>query len=187
MTPDGMTSTEAPVSIDPGAHLVLVQKGWLTHDAMWFAHSVSRLGIEAANELNRGAARAMAAVEAKRVRKLAGIDEIRTHHDLRRFFDAAIAWVIPAEVMDYEVRWADDDRAVRFEITRCFAHDGTTLLGVAERYECGIFERIEGWLDGLGVSFTTDPSVAHCTMHHEGWCRRTFRFALGDPEGCGST
>lgn len=167
---------ETPITIDHAAHLGLVQRGWLTHDAMWFANTVARFGIKTANELNRASVRAMAGIEAKRVRKLAAIGDLHTHRDLRRFFDAAIALVIPAEVMSYELSWAPDDRWVSFEVTRCFAFEGTTALGVVADYECGIFERVEGWLDALGVPYEIEPTVTHCTLHHDQWCRRTFHF-----------
>ncbi len=45
----------------------LVAKGWLTHDGMWFDEAARSLGIDAANDLNRAAIRAMAPFEVSRL------------------------------------------------------------------------------------------------------------------------
>ena len=163
-------------TIDHAAQIGLVQRCWLTHDAMWFANCIARLGIDVANDLNRAVVRDMAAVEAKRVAKLIALDAEPTHAEVHRFFDTAIALLIPAEVMSYDLTWEPDHSAVTFEVSRCFAHEGTTALGVVAGYQCGIFERIEGWMTALGVPYTMEPVVEHCTLHHDGWCHRTFRF-----------
>lgn len=172
-------TTEAPVVIDAAVRMRLVQRQWLTHDAMWFAHSVDRLGIETANELNRAAVQSMAAVEAGRLRKLMDVDAVRTPAELRRFFDTAVAVVIP-DVIDFTMDWAPDGRSVTFEVQRCFAFEGVSALGVADTYECGIYERVTGWLDGLGIAHRIEPDVAHCTMHHTGACRRVVTVTLPD-------
>lgn len=172
-------STETPVVIDAAVRMRLVQRQWLTHDAMWFAHSVERLGIETANELNRAAVRSMAAVEAGRLRKLMAVDAVRTPAELRRFFDTAVAVVIP-DVIDFTMGWAPDGQSVTFEVQRCFAFEGVSALGVADTYECGIYERVTGWLEGLGIAYRIEPDVAHCTMHHSGACRRVVTVTLPD-------
>jgi len=45
----------------------LLNKGWMTHDAMWFYNSYQEVGIEATNRINRAAVKAMAAIEIKRI------------------------------------------------------------------------------------------------------------------------
>jgi len=47
----------------------LLIKNWMTHDAMWFYHSVQSFGMEKTNVVNRAAVRSMAGVEIKRLRK----------------------------------------------------------------------------------------------------------------------
>lgn len=161
-------------SIDKAQLRGLLLRNWMTHDAMWFMHAVKSLGIERANALNRAAVRGMAAVEAKRLCKLLGMTSVSSPGELRRFFDSAIDLVIP-DFMSFRWEWAPDERSVRFEITKCFAHDGVSMLGVAGDYECGIYERIYGWFDALGVRTEVTPDVAHCTMHHAGQCVRALR------------
>lgn len=163
--------------IDPAALRGLLVRNWLTHDAMWFAGALERFGIEETNRLNRHAARSMAQIEAKRIVKMFGLGSVDDGDTLRRFFDIAIETVIP-DFMDFEVRWAAANTSVRFGITSCFAFDGVSMLGVADRYECGIFERIHGWLDALGVGYSVEPVATLCTMYHEGTCARTYVFDL---------
>ena len=107
---------------------------------MWFGQSVMHHGIDAANELNCAAVRAMGAVETKRVMRLLGMPAVAGPADVRLFFDAAIALLIPS-FMAFEVAWAPDATQATFHITRCFAHDGVESLGVLDQYRCGIYPR----------------------------------------------
>jgi hypothetical protein len=38
----------------------------------------------------------------------------------------------------------------------------TTRAGVAAQYECGIFARVLGWLDALGVAYELSPALGKC-------------------------
>jgi hypothetical protein len=49
-------------------------------------------------------------------------------------------------------------------------------LGVLDRYQCGIMERICGWFDGLGIKYSVSPPMAGCMMHTDGKCFRDFTF-----------
>ena len=50
----------------------LVGKGWLTHDAMWYAAAAARWGVEEANRLNQAAIRAMTPFEVERLAAAGG-------------------------------------------------------------------------------------------------------------------
>jgi len=166
------------VQPEPAELRSLMLKGWMTHDAMWFATTLARHGIDETNIMNRTAVRSMAAIEAKRVAKLFGLPRpVATPDGLREFFDRAIESVIP-DFMEFHVQWAPDNTSVTFRVTSCFAFDGVSALGVADRYECGIFERIHGWFDALEVTYTETPETALCTMPRTGSCARTLRFDL---------
>ncbi len=154
----------------------------MTHDAMWFAHAVQELGIKKANQLNRSAVHDMAAVEAKRVSKLLGLSGVSTPEDLRRFVDAAIELVIP-DFMDFTVEWSSDATSMRFAITKCFAFDGVSMLGVVAEYECGIYDRIYGWLDAFGIDYQVTPSGPQCLMQHSSRCERQIDMSFGDRAG----
>ncbi len=55
----------------------LLIKNWMTHDAMWFYHSVQEFGMEKTNVVNKAAVRSMAGVEIKRLKKAMGVDQDR--------------------------------------------------------------------------------------------------------------
>jgi hypothetical protein len=63
----------------------LLNRNWMTHDAMWFFHSVRQHGIEKTNAINKAAVRSMAMVETKRLKKAFGIEAIRTFDELKQF------------------------------------------------------------------------------------------------------
>lgn len=153
----------------------LLVKNWMTHDAMWFGNAVNEVGIETANKLNRAAVRSMAGIEARRILRILGMEGVTNFEEMRSFFDGASALVL-GDFMDFSWKWHPADFSVTFEWHSCFAHDGVTMLGVADDYECGIFERIYGWMDTLGVAWTISPDTLHCTMHTEGRCARTMTF-----------
>lgn len=162
-------------SVDRNAIKELLVKNWMTHDAMWFMNAVGTTGIETANQMNRNSVRLMAGIEAKRIRKLMGVDSIRDISALRDFFETARELVI-GDFIDFTWAWHED--SFDFEITKCFAFEGVSKLGVADTYECGIYERIYGWLEELDVKYEVSPDVAHCTMLHDGECRRRFRVSF---------
>ncbi|MDD5398342.1 MAG: hypothetical protein PHU70_04595, partial [Dehalococcoidia bacterium] len=60
----------------------------------------------------------------------------------------------------------------------CFAYEGIKALGVIDRYECGIMDRIEAWLDALGLKWSVEPKVTGCMMHTEGRCYRDYTFTF---------
>ncbi|RIK11386.1 MAG: hypothetical protein DCC49_00300 [Acidobacteria bacterium] len=161
--------------VDRKALKELLVKNWMTHDAMWFMNAVGTMGIETANSMNRSSVRMMAGVEAKRIRKLMGVDSVGDISTLRDFFETARELVI-GDFIDFTWEWHAS--SFDFEITKCFAFDGVSKLGVAGEYECGIYERIYGWLEALGVEYEVSPQVDHCTMFHGGECKRTFRVSF---------
>ena len=176
MTATTLFSTD---DIDPAVWRDLLVKTWMTHDAMWFGQAVMRHGIDEANEMNCGAVRAMGAVEAKRVMRLLDLSQVAGPGDLRHFFDAAISLVIPS-FMNFVAVWADDSTSVTFHITLCFAHDGVESLGVLDSYRCGIYPRMYGWLDTLGVGFEVVPGEAGCVWSGHDGCHRTLSFTFPD-------
>src|SRR4030042_1628212 len=79
----------------------LLNKGWMTHDAMWFYNCLQECGIEKTNKINKGAIRDMAAIEARRIQKAIGMDKIETFADLQKMFDSAMT-IATGDFMQYE-------------------------------------------------------------------------------------
>lgn len=147
----------------------------MSHDALWLNHVAQRFGMEAANELNRQVCRAIGRVDAQRLAKALGVVRIETMGDYLSFFQAGVALYAPSAIA---VRTEVEGNLQRFHVSRCFAYEGIVKAGMAQVYECGIFERILGWLDALGLRYTHDPPIGRCLMVLGQECRRTIRLEL---------
>lgn len=162
--------------LDAEALKQLLLRGWMTHDAMWWKCAYESLGIEAANRLNRQAIAAMAPVEVKRVLGALGMRGVSGFADLEAFMTGAMA-LLGGDFMRYAWQWRPPD-TLQVEVLDCFAYRGIGRLGALQGYECGIFDRIYGWLDALGVGYRGSPAAQHCTQHHDGSCVRELRFTF---------
>lgn len=152
----------------------LLNANWMTHDAMWFAVCAREFGIEKTNELNRQAVRGMAAVEAKRLRKALGFKAICSYEDVQAFVSAAFE-LIRGSFMKFEVVFPGNNRML-WKVPRCFAHDGVRRLGLIDRYECGIVERLFGWFEELKIPYSITPAPEGCHMHRLGQCEMEIVF-----------
>lgn len=155
----------------------ILNKNWMTHDAMWFFHTVSRYGIEETNKLNLSAIEGMAAIEAKRLVKLAGLEKDKTFDsfdEFYQFFDWVFSLVKP-DFMNFEYH-SPEKNLIIFTWHSCFAHEGMKKLGTIKEYHCGIVHRIRVWFDALGIKYSLEPDIKHCIMHEKGACEGTWHF-----------
>jgi hypothetical protein len=162
------------MGVEPLKQLLL--RGWMTHDAMWFKNALQRIGIELTNEINRAAVRDMAPIEVARVLKALRMDRVSTLDELETFLTGAMS-LLSGDFMTFSWQWQPPDLLVA-RVSECFAHKGIERMGVIAEYECGIFERIYGWFDALGIGYDVVPNVSHCTLHHDGSCVREIRFSF---------
>jgi hypothetical protein len=156
----------------------LLSKGWMTHDAMWFFHSLQEHGIEKTNKVNLAAVKSMAAVEAHRIMKAAGKKngKVETFEEFTDLMEAFFS-VVKVDFMDFYWSVAEKNR-VRWGYHKCWAHDGITKLGAIDGYRCGVILRVTTWFDALGVSYRMTPEDTGCLMHTKGKCEGEFRFSL---------
>lgn len=159
----------------------LLVTNWMTHDAMWFASSARLCGVEKTNVVNRGAVKAMAEIEARRLQRALGVGRLGSFEELRRFLSDAFE-LVRAPFMKFKLTYPEQN-LMRWETEQCFAHDGVTKLGMIDRYECGVFDRLEAWLDCLGVEFKATPDIDGCFMHRLGHCVREYRFSFRTAAG----
>jgi hypothetical protein len=152
----------------------LLHKCWMTHDAMWFFNCLQECGIEKTNKINRAAVKGVAAVEIKRLKKAIGVDKLETFGEFWNFFQIAMA-TFTGDFMKYSFESGGLNR-VSGTWHQCFAHDGITMLGVIDQYECGIMDRVETWFDTLDIRYEVEPKVTQCMMHTEGRCYRNYTF-----------
>lgn len=154
----------------------LLLKCWMTHDGMWFYHSMQELGIEKANQINKAAIRSLAGIEMERVRKAFGLKKIETFDDIKSIFHAAFG-VLTDDFMGFDYSFPSEN-VLHWEMIKCFAHAGMTRLEVIDRYECGVIYRVACWFDNLGVNYVVTPAIGRCLMHVNGTCRGDFRFSI---------
>jgi hypothetical protein len=152
----------------------LLTKCWMTHDAMWFYNCLQESGIEKTNKVNRAAVKAVAAVEIKRLKKAVRVDKIETFGEFWDFFQVAMA-TLTGDFMKYSFVSEGMNR-ISGTWHQCFAHEGIKMLGVIDKYECGIMDRVESWFDTLGIKYEVEPKVLGCMMHTEGQCYRNYTF-----------
>lgn len=152
----------------------ILNKNWMTHDAMWFYNCLQEFGIEKTNKINKAAIRNMAAIEIKRIQKLVGAEQINSFDEFKSFFDAAME-IATGRFMKYKYSISDKN-LMRGQWDSCFAYEGVKALGVIDRYECGVMLRINTWLNTLGIKFEVEPEVNGCIMHTDGKCFFEYRF-----------
>lgn len=152
----------------------LLIKCWMTHDGMWFYHCQKECGMEKTNRINRAAIKSLANIEIKRIQKAFDIGKIENFDDLKSLINIAFK-VFKADFMNFDYRFPDKNQ-FQCEMKKCWAYDGIIKIGVIEQYECGIFERIEGWFDTLNVDYDVKPNLKGCLMHTNGRCIRNYFF-----------
>jgi hypothetical protein len=161
-------------SLDKQELKELLVKCWMTHDGLWFYHSLQESGIEKTNRINQAAARAIGAVEAKRIMKAFGMEKVKTFEELREFVDQGFD-LVRGDFMEF-IFDCTTDNVLHVDTIRCFAFEGITKMGAIDGYDCGIFARVSGWFDGMGIEFDVVPPLQGCMMHAEGKCFRDFKF-----------
>ena len=159
----------------------LVAKGWLTHDGMWFDEAARSLGIDAANDLNRAAIRAMAPFEVSRLAEALGVGPavLRDPAAVARFVAAGIRLVTPESVSAHlQVTAGDGLLHWEWDPGECFAYKGMRRFGWLDGYRCGVIYRVECWLEALGVRSRGEPVVEACVMHRTGRCAGDLALSL---------
>jgi hypothetical protein len=105
---------------------------------------------------------------------MVGISQPRNMDEFREHFEAGSKVFVP-EFIDFSITYPGNDTMVT-NVEHCFAHAGMEQMGVLADYECGIFERIEGWLDAMGVKYTLTPDLSRCLKFKGEECKVTVKF-----------
>src|SRR3990170_3713026 len=117
--------------LSPTEREALLIQNWMSHDARWFMAVAREYGLEAANRLNRIAARAVGEAEAPRATRALALPPATSLDDWLLTQEALIDLLGP-DLLDYRVgRLAE--RTYRIEVERCFAYDHVARAGVADR------------------------------------------------------
>jgi len=146
--------------LSPPEREALLVKCWMSHDARWFMAVARAYGMPVANRLNQIAAHEVGKVEAQRIARALRLPPVATLDDYLLAQEVFIALLGP-DLLDYRVSVVSE-REYQVHVRRCFAYDNAVRAGTAEEFECGIFARLTGWLDGLGLVYETCPSLGKC-------------------------
>jgi hypothetical protein len=149
-------------------------KNWMTHDALWYTEVAHCFGMADASPMNLRVCRKLGQIECKRVMKQVEVPPPGNMMDFRQLFELAERIFVP-DFMIFRVEYPGSD-IQRVHVYDCFAYNGMHKAGLVSEYECGIFERIEGWFDAMGLAYRRSPDLSRCLKHLGQDCVVTFRF-----------
>lgn len=160
--------------LDRSALRDILLKNWMTHDALWYVEAAKAFGMAAASPMNLKVCRTLGRIECRRLMKSAGAAPPGNIDEYRELFEFGKQVFVP-DFMKFQIEYPANDTQV-FHVFDCFAHKGMQKAGLIADYECGIFERIEGWLDAMGLSYNRTPDLSRCLKFKGQECRVTFKF-----------
>ena len=147
-----------PLSFDEQKGLLI--KGWMSHDARWFTAVREHFGIDAANRLNQTVCRELGRVEMQRLVKGLGVTPPRNIDEYLTLKKEAIELYGP-DLIEYEIEVLDG-QSYKMHLKRCFAYENIVKAGIKDQYECGIFARLQGWIDAQGIEHKLSPPLGKC-------------------------
>ncbi|MBW1703685.1 MAG: hypothetical protein JRJ86_00780 [Deltaproteobacteria bacterium] len=158
----------------------LLNKCWMTHDAMWFYQCLQEVGIQKANMMNKAAIRSLAPIEVGRIKNFLGIEKehIETFDEFKEFFEGASELCIPAFMNATMSFPRENVLHWQFKPKNCFAYKGIKTIGVIDGYECGVIYRIECWIESLGIKYDVNPIIKRCLMVDGENCSGHFKLYL---------
>ena len=154
--------------LSPPEREALLIKNWMSHDARWF--------MEVANRLNQTAAHEVGKAEAQRLARALGLPPAASLDDYLLAQEVFISLLGP-DLLHYDLTKVGDN-AFRVEVQRCFAHDNAARAGISDTFECGIFARLTGWLDALGLAYELNPPLGKCLKAQGRECRYTITLVI---------
>ena len=152
----------------------MLLRNWLTHDALWYAEVAAKLGMAEASPMNLRVCRKLGRIEFKRLMNAADALPPKNFTVYRELFELGKGVFVP-EFIAIQIDYPGNSVQV-FRVSECFAYNGVKKLGLLSEYECGIFERIEGWFDAMGLRYTRTPDLSRCLKFKGEECRITVQF-----------
>jgi len=140
----------------------LLIKGWMSHDARWFMAVAKHFGMDAANRLNQSVCREIGRVEMRRYMKTLALSPAKDLEEFLTLKKAALS-LYGSGLAEYEIKTLDD-QMYEMHMKRCFAYENIVRAGIEDRCECGIFARLQGWIDAQGLEHELKPPLGKCMM-----------------------
>lgn len=138
----------------------LLIKGWMSHDARWYMAVAEHFGIGAANRLNQFVCREIGRVEMKRFMKSLALPPPKNMEGYLSLKKEAFS-LYGSGLVEYEIKILDQ-QSYEIHLKRCFAYENIVRAGIKDEYQCGIFARIQGWIDALGLDHELLPPLGKC-------------------------
>jgi hypothetical protein len=151
-------------------------KNWMTHDALWYTEVAHHFGMADASPMNLRVCRKLGHIECKRLMKQVDVSPPGNMTEFRELWELAERVFVP-DFMTFTVDYPGDN-IQRMHVLDCFAYNGMHDAGLVSEYECGIFERIEGWYDAMGLAYTRSPDLSRCLKHQGKDCVVTIQFTF---------
>jgi hypothetical protein len=159
----------------------LLIKCWMSHDARWYMAVAREYGMQVVNRLNRIAAHEIGKVEVRRVVRALQLPPVMVVDDYLLTQEVLLGLFGP-DLIDYHVIKVGG-AAYQVDVQRCFAHENALRAGIAEHFECGVFARVTGWLEALGLGYEMTPSLGKCLKVDGGECVYSFSFTVESSSG----
>jgi len=160
--------------IDPQKLNSFLIKNWMTHDALWYGEVAGKLGMTEASPMNLRVCRKLGQIEFKRLMKMLEATVPVDMQAYQKLSEIGKQVFVP-EFMSIDIDYPADNMQ-RFCVRECFAHRGMEKTGLLKDYECGIFERIAGWLDAMKLTYTVEPDLFRCLKFKGQECEVTIKF-----------
>lgn len=158
----------------------LLIKGWMSHDARWFMAVAKHFGMDAANRLNQSVCREIGRVEMKRFMKLLGLSPSKDLKEFLTLKKAALS-LYGSGLAEYEIKTLGD-QSYEMHMKRCFAYENIVRAGIEDQCECGIFARLQGWVDAQGLEHELNPPLGKCMMVLGKACSYTIKLKFDSPQ-----
>jgi len=149
----------------------LVRRAWYSHDARWYSAVAEEFGLEAANRLNRRIVRVIGQIEAGRLSRALGTQTAEDLSEFLQFMESGRQLYVTPPLIEMDVRQVDG-KSYEIAVTGCFVAQNIQRAGIAESYDCAVFDRVQGWHDALGLPLDDDLPPTRCAMARGEECRR---------------
>jgi hypothetical protein len=130
--------------------------------------------MKEASPMNLRVSRELGRIECRRLMQEFNTTFPKNMAQYVKLFDFVMGVFVP-NFMKWEIDYPGDNIQV-FRISECFAHRGMEKAGLIADYECGIFERIEGWFDAMRLKYTRSPDLSRCLKYEGVDCIITVEF-----------
>ena len=161
-------------SIDPAKLNSFLIKNWMTHDALWYTEVAGKWGMTEASPMNLRVCRKLGQIEVKRLMRMLDASAPGDMQAYKNLFKIGKKVFVP-EFMSFDIDYPAENLQ-RFCVRECFAHRGMEKAGLLKDYECGIFERIYGWLDAMNLTYSVTPDLSRCLKFKGRACEVTIEF-----------